>query len=506
MTVRSLPRQDALPRALYTAEQVRQFDRQVIERHGISGDTLMQRAGQAVFEQLLRRWPEAQHITVLAGTGNNGGDGFVIARLARQHGLAATVLQIGDREQMSPDAALQVERWISAGADIGRFEQHLPASDVIVDALLGTGLSRAVGGPYARAIAAINRHPAPCVAVDVPSGLNADSGTAMDVAVHAALTVSFIALKQGLFTADGPDHAGEVVFDGLDVPASVYASSVPSARRLDWSKQAALLPQRRRNTHKGHFGHVLVVGGNLGYGGAGLLAASAALRAGAGLVSLATRPAHVPAVLARRPEVMAHGIDIPDRVGDLLRQADVVVLGPGLGRDSWARSLFDQVLTADRRLVVDADALHFLAAEARRRDDCVLTPHPGEAAALLGVCTAEIAKQRFDAVVALQRRYGGSVVLKGLGSLMASAGTTPIALCSDGNPGMASGGMGDALSGIIGGLLAQGLDLRDATEAGVCLHAAAGDRAARRGERGLLADDLIEQLRGLVNSDIGDPP
>jgi NAD(P)H-hydrate epimerase len=196
---------------------------------------------------------------------------------------------------------------------------------------------------------------------------------------------------------------------------------------------------------------------------------------------------------------MAHGIEEPAALAPLLRRASVVVIGPGLGRDGWAQSLFDASVAADRPCVVDADALHLLAAAPRRGDRWILTPHPGEAAALLGMRTAEISAQRFDAVRALQRRYGGTVLLKGVGSLVASATAAPPALCSEGNPGMASGGMGDALSGLIAALLAQGLAARDAAECGVCLHAAAGDRVAATGQRGMLASDLIEAVRPLVN-------
>jgi NAD(P)H-hydrate epimerase len=499
MTYRSLPQTDQLPRALYTAAQVREFDRQAIERFGISGETLMERAGTAAFAALRRRWPKTRRIVVLAGRGNNGGDGFVVARLARQAGLEVSVLQLGDPARLRGDAATNAARWRDAEGDWRPFEQLPRKIDVIVDAMLGTGLERPVSGEFARAIEAVNAHPAAVLALDVPSGLSADSGSVMGAAVRASATISFIALKQGLFTADGPDCAGDILFAGLDVPAQVFASSVLSARRIDWLKQADRLPPRRRAAHKGHFGHVLIIGGNHGMVGAARLAGEAALRSGAGLVSVATRPEHVAAIVAGRPELMCHGVVQVGDVEPLLQRATVVVVGPGLGHDDWARGLWQAAAAAQRPMVVDADALARVAEADLRRDDWVLTPHPGEAAAMLSTCAAGINGQRFDAVAQLQRRFGGSVVLKGAGSLVHSGGTTPPALCSDGNPGMASGGMGDVLSGIIGGLLAQGLDPRDAAETGVCVHAAAGDRAAAGGERGLMPSDLLAGLRELVN-------
>jgi NAD(P)H-hydrate epimerase len=499
MSLRTLPKSDSLPRALYTAAQVREFDRIAIERFGIAGEVLMERAGKAAFALLRARWPQARRITVLVGTGNNGGDGFVLARLAREQALEVELLQLGDRDRIGGDAATNAERWRGLAGEWAEFHHLSPHTELIVDAMLGTGLQRAVGGRFAAAIEAANAHPAPCLAIDIPSGLNADSGSVMGCAIRAEATMSFIGLKQGLFTADGPDCAGEVFFDGLEVPAAVYASTVLSARRIDWRKQASLLPARRRNVHKGHFGHVLVIGGNHGFGGAARLAAEAALRVGAGLVSLATRAEHVPAVLAARPEVMAHAVEDAAQIQPLLQRAGVIALGPGLGRDAWAQALWQAALRSGRPLVVDADALQLLATEGERREDWVLTPHVGEAAALLAVCNAEILEQRFEAVARLQQRYGGSVVLKGVGSLVASTGNTPPALCSQGNPGMASGGMGDVLTGIIAGLMAQGLAPRDAAECGVCLHAAAGDTAGGQGQRGLLAGDLVAQLRGLVN-------
>ena len=485
---------------MYTAEQVRAFDRIAIEHFQIPGLELMERAGRAVFGHLVQRWPEARRLVVVTGTGNNAGDGFVVARLAREAGLDVQVLQLGDPARLRGDALTNAERWAGVGGHWEPFERLPDDAELIVDAIFGTGLERPVEGVWAQAVAALNAHRAPCLAIDVPSGLHTDYGSVLGIAIRATLTVTFIGLKIGLFTGDGPDCCGEVVFDGLGVPAAVYASSVASARRIDWVKQSGLLGTRRRNVHKGHFGHVLVIGGNHGMGGAARLAAEAALRCGAGLVSLATRPEHVAPVLAARPEVMVKGVEDAAALQPLLRQSSVVAIGPGLGRDAWAGALWQAALESGRPLVVDADALRLLAGYGKRRSDWVLTPHPGEAAALLDVCSAEINAQRVSSALQIQRRFGGSVVLKGAGSVVASEGDAPPALCSDGNPGMASGGMGDALTGVIAGLLAQGLALRDATESGVCLHAAAGDAAARQGgQRGLLAGDLIGELRRLVN-------
>lgn len=498
---RPLPDVGALPRALYTAAQVREFDRLAIESYEIPGETLMERAGQAAFAMLRERWPGVRRLLVLTGTGNNGGDGFVVARLARDAGLQVSVRQLGERARIGGDALRNARRWADGGGDWQAFDGVPQDSELIVDAMLGTGLERDVTGDWADAIDAVNAAAAPCLAIDVPSGLHADRGVVMGRAVRASATISFIGLKRGLFTADGPDCAGAVAFDGLGVPARVFASSVLSARLIDWAKQRDQLAPRRRNSHKGHYGHVLVIGGNHGMGGAARLASEAALRCGAGLVSLATRTAHLAPVLAARPEVMTHAVEDARELRGLLRRADVIAIGPGLGDDDWAAALWGAALDAQRPMVVDADALRLLATTPQSREDWVLTPHPGEAAALLGDCTAAVNDNRFDSAARLQTRYGGQIVLKGAGSLVAGTGGTPPAVCAQGNPGMASGGMGDVLTGVIAGLLAQGLDTRTAAECGVCLHAAAGDTAAAQGgERGLLAGDLVARLRPLVNA------
>jgi NAD(P)H-hydrate epimerase len=276
----------------------------------------------------------------------------------------------------------------------------------------------------------------------------------------------------------------------------VYAQVLPTAHGLHWSNTKHLLGPRHPSAHKGDCGHVLVIGGNHGMLGAARLAAEAALRTGAGLVSLATRPEHAIAIAAIRPEIMAHGIVHAHELKPLLKNATVIALGPGLGQDTWAQGLLGAVLESRLPLVVDADALNLLAQEPQQRDHWVLTPHPGEAGRLLRRPASEIQADRLQAVKALQAALGGVVVLKGVGSMVFDGQDTGI--CTGGNPGMASGGMGDLLTGLIAALVGQGMNLTQAAQLGVCLHAEAADRAAEQGQRGLLASDLFPVIRGLV--------
>ncbi len=494
-----MPASDKLPYALYRADQVRELDRIAIQECGIPGATLMERAGQAAFAALQGRWPEARDVTVVCGVGNNGGDGYVIARLAREAGLAVQMLSLGDTGKLQGDALTMAREWAAAGGKVESFNGLPEKTDVIVDAVLGTGLEREVSGQWGQALEEINGHPAPVLAVDLPSGLHSDTGRVLGVAVRARATVTFIGLKQGMFTGEGPDYCGEVRFDALKVPARIYARQIPSARRIDWDKQSMFLRERPRTAHKGRFGHVLVVGGDLGFSGAPRMTAEASARTGAGLVTVATRTEHAALLNLTRPELMCHGVSDPAELEPLLERASVVAIGPGLGRSEWSRSLWQRVLSTDKPLVVDADALNLMAAEPVRRETWVLTPHPGEAARLLQCTTEEIQADRFEAVRRLQQKFGGICVLKGAGSLVQGDSARPPALCTDGNPGMASGGMGDVLTGIVAGLLAQGFGLEDAAAMGVCLHGAAADAASKEGERGLLAGDLMPRLRPLIN-------
>jgi NAD(P)H-hydrate epimerase len=493
---------ECLPINLYAARELGELDRRAAEQ-GLPAELLMERAGRAAFEAIRLRWPDARRWLAYAGGGNNGGDGYVVARLARDAGFEVAVAALKPPRADGP-AAAAARAYRDAGGKVVTLNEADPArADVLVDALFGIGLSRAPEGEFARAIEAINEAAAPVAAVDIPSGLMADSGAAPSCAVHASLTVTFIGLKPGLFTGAGPVVTGEVAFDSLAVPEGLADKLPVRAYRITREAVARRLPPRPRAAHKGLYGHVLAIGGDHGTGGALRLAGEAAQRIGAGLVSVVTRPEHVAPLLAARPELMVHASPDGDLPAALAERASVIALGPGLGQGEWSQRLWEAALALEKPAVVDADGLNLLAKNPRKRGNWILTPHPGEAARLLDCSVPEIEADRFAALAELVERYHAVVVLKGGGSLIGAPsgdGDGPPFLCEHGNPGMASGGMGDALTGVIAGLLAQRLDAATAARLGVWIHAVAGDRAAAAGgERGLLAGDLIAELRALVN-------
>lgn len=493
---------DTIIARLYSAASTRELDRRAIEDFGIAGHALMQRAAQAAWTAARWRWPNARHVTVFCGPGNNGGDGYELACLAEAAGCTVRVHECDDLPRRG-DALTARNRWLARGA-VQRWSagQALDDADLLVDALFGIGLRRAPAGDAAAAIGAINAardSGAAVLALDVPSGLDADTGAAPGAAIAADLTVSFIALKPGLCTGQGPALTGSLELATLDLPAAVHDGLPALARLTDRSELRGWLPRRPRTGHKGSHGHVLLVGGDRGMAGAILLAARAALRAGAGLVTVATRDHHAAALTAAQPDVMVRSVEQPDDLQPLIARADVLALGPGLGREAWGQAMFDAAIEASLPKVVDADALNALAAAPRRDDRWLLTPHPGEAGRLLGLSTAEVQADRLSTIRALQARYGGAVVLKGAGSLMLGGRDAELRICPYGNPGMGVGGMGDVLTGIAAAFIAQGLAIDAAAAAAVTAHALAGDRAAERGERGLMASDVIEALPAVVN-------
>jgi NAD(P)H-hydrate epimerase len=343
------------------------------------------------------------------------------------------------------------------------------------------------------------------VAVDIPSGLQADNGAVAELSVQADVTVTFIGAKPGLFSGRGPGVCGEVIYHSLDVPETIFDQVEPDAELMDLAELLDYLPQLDIDAHKTQRGHTMVVGGDRGFGGAAIMAAEASARLGSGMTTVATRPEHIGAMLMRQPEVMACAVVSGQELEPLLERPNVLVVGPGLGRSSWSEQLLQKAVAAKLPTVLDADGLNIVA-EGRvvpkpDGSQWVLTPHCGEAARLLNVTVAEIEADRFAAVRQLQEKYAGVVVLKGPGTLIAGPGEL-IKVCPYGNPAMATAGMGDILSGVIGALIAQGFDLQTAAELGCCLHSSAADMAVEElGSRGLVATDILPYINSLLNQE-----
>jgi NAD(P)H-hydrate epimerase len=436
---------------------------------------------------------------VLCGPGNNGGDGYVVARLAQAAGLDVRTLTFSDPKSLRGDAALAWRDFAAAGGRTEAFRAGaFERADLVVDALLGTGLKRPLAGEFRAAIELMNRAARPVLALDVPSGLDADSGLADGgLAVRATRTLAFVALKSGYYLGEAADHVGTLEFAGLGLAPGVRANETVVLRRIDGGIAGLALPPRLRSAHKGDHGHVVIVGGHA-MPGAAQLAGEAALRAGAGLVTVATSAEAAVAVLAGRPELIVRVAETQQELDDLLA-AGTIAIGPGLGTRPETERAIDTALRVPAGIVLDADALNHLAAHPRRSDRWILTPHPGEAARLLGLKTNDVQRDRLGAVRALVARYGGTCVLKGINTLVFGETPTPW-VCDRGNPGMATAGSGDVLTGVIAALLASTREPLLAAVAGAFLHAEAGDRAARAGVRGMIASDIVGELRGVVNT------
>lgn len=486
---------------IYNLKQIRALEQQALTELKTSEDTLMRRAGSAAFSALTARFKHAGKILVVCGSGNNGGDGYVLAALAKDFGLEVVIVftKLPTAKQVAAYQAYQ--RCVTLAIPMHVFSEtaRLTGYDVVVDALLGIGLAGEVSGLPLLLIKAMNAQVAPIFSLDVPSGLAVNTGCVCGEAVRAAVTITFIGKKIGMCTGSAPEYCGDILVDTLQLPDECFAALSSPYELIEQQDLSDVLISRRRDAHKGSFGHVLVVGGDLGFAGAARLAGEAAARCGAGLVSIATRPEHIALMTARCPELMAHGIESTKQFEQLLEKATVVILGPGLGQSKWSQTLWQVVMEHPHKpMVVDADALNTLAQRPMQNDLWILTPHPGEAGRLLNTSAQEINADRVFSVRALQQRYGGTAVLKGAGTLISAQGGH-ISICPYGNPGMASGGMGDVLSGVIGGLLAQGFTVEAAARFGVLIHAMAGDLAAQMGERGMLASDVIDTIRQVVN-------
>jgi len=493
-----------LPDNLYNVDSVVQLEQAAIRQFAIPAYELMKRAGNAVFDVLKTKYPQHKKILVLCGAGNNAGDGYIVARLARQVGLDVSVVSLIDPAALKNDALHAYEDWSESGSNQVADLSLLNETDIVIDALLGTGLTREVSVEWARWIAAVNDSAKPVISVDIPSGLLANTGVIAGCAISADITVSFIGLKQGMFTAQAKDVCGEIIFNDLGLPAEVYSNVACTARLID-AIDYSLLPKRKASSHKGRFGHVLIVGGNEGMPGAVILAAKAALRTGAGLVTIITSASNLTAISSAVPEAMVKGCDINSITeaftDSLVKDVTHIAIGMGLGQDDWALELLRFCIRLNKAMLIDADALNLIAKhEVKINSSLLITPHPGEAARLLSTETAlssaDIQKDRFDAVRKLHHLFSECescvVVLKGSGSLVFDGQT--IKVCSSGNAAMAAPGMGDVLSGIVVSLMAQHINVSDAAELGVCLHATAAQSFSKGKTRGLLASDVINEL------------
>jgi ADP-dependent NAD(P)H-hydrate dehydratase / NAD(P)H-hydrate epimerase len=518
-------------RPVFTAAEMRALDARAIRELGIPGGRLMDAAGSGA-AALIARWLtpiRGRHVVVVCGKGNNGGDGFVVARRLRARGATVQVFLTARRGELQGDAAEALAGWrgrvegIDAGPDPGALARALERADAVVDALLGTGLTGPARGQVAAAIEAINeagRRGVPILSLDLPSGLGSDSGALLGPTVKATRTITFAGLKRSLLLHPAAALAGPVDVVDIGVPAEAAGRGI-TTWRLEAADARRCFPPRDADAHKGRFGHLLIVAGSLGKTGAAVLAGRAALRSGVGLCTIAAPVSQQPVVAAHAPEYMTEALPetgagtlalaARERILDLARRMDAVALGPGLSlhpeTQELARALIVEV---ERPLVADADALGALAGHLdllrRALGPRALTPHPGEMARMLGVGIDVVQGDRIELTRSFGRDHRVGLALKGAGTVIGGP-EGRVAVNPTGNPGMAKGGSGDVLTGIVGALLARGLDPGTALEAGCYLHGLAGDlTAADRGEVAMIAGDIIEKLPAALQSLAGLPP
>jgi NAD(P)H-hydrate epimerase len=499
----------SLTHQVYKVNQLQQYEADAAQAIGINLFQLMERAGVAVFDNIRQHYPRVRRILVIAGKGNNGGDGYIVARLAHQAGINVSVAVNAPRNEIKADAlrALNLLEQCPVAITFAEQTAEIKAlvtsfnGDLILDCVFGIGFEGQLSSALIQLFSEINKKNCLKVSVDVPSGLNADLGVVAPIAVKADLTITLIAFKQGLLTGQAANYVGELYLETLGVNKAFAQLTSTGCFRLG-DRQLPSLSKRQAASHKGSIGTLLTVGGHRDFTGAICLASEVALRAGAALVSVCCHEQSRDILLSRRPELMVAASNAKELASvSVLNKVKAIVLGPGLGRDNWSKALFDLVINFSQRKVVDADALYFLAQQPRKSASWVLTPHPGEAAILLACTIADIEADRFAAVKKIAQRYGGICVLKGAGTLVSDGQSTWIN--TTGNPGMASGGMGDVLSGIIGALILQSVDLYQAARLGVYIHGRAADIIAKKhGQIGILASDLYPEIQQLINAEV----
>lgn len=505
-----------MPKFAYTARACRQIDALALEYLGLSEIQLMQKAADSLFDKLCLYWPDAKNIHIYCGPGNNGGDGYLLAVKALQAGIKVTVFALSAPKSSISNAALNLA--LHYGIRISKINMQTAAEelgqiDLFVDALFGHGLQRDISEPLACLFKHLEESSTPVFAVDMPSGINSDTGAVMGVALHADRTHSLVAAKLGMFTAMGPDYAGKISHDDLNIPAQVFFKVRSQYEFLSRSAISKVLPNAPNASHKGLFGHVAVVGGQPGMFGAVILAASAAARSGAGKVTALSYAGHVDAITQANPILMTQAVEGGAEL-NFPGDTNAIVLGPGLGvsaqlnpdkkRENWSKKTFLAALKYAMEyhlpMVIDADALNLMADKITRYEQWILTPHPKEAARLLHSTVAQVQSDRIAACRQIAKVYGGVCVLKGNGTLI-SAADGMMSVCQFGNWGMATAGSGDVLSGVAGAFLGQGLNPYNAAYAAVYVHSRAGDMAAQRlSKRSMIASDIVQSLPGVFNS------
>jgi len=497
----------------YSAKQVLVNEALVAQNQQLAMYELMERAGAAAFEALQLRWPKSKSILVLSGKGNNGGDGFIIARLAHLANMQVTVLISCDIANIKGDALTAYKAMLSAGVSHVQTQYLIEclskfSGNVIVDALFGIGFHGALNKPMQQLVSTINDHHADVMSIDIPSGLCATTGfVSEENAVVADMTVTFIVYKQGLLTGLAANFVGELVLADIGLGkifTQLVSSQVVYQPSFPLLNGVSPLHKRLNTSHKGNIGQVLAVGGGKGMPGAIRLASEAALRCGAALVCVCCHKDNQALVFNGRPELMLAASEAKQLADSTaMKKAKILLLGPGLGQTGWSKALFDLTISEvienkEKWLVLDADGLTLLAQEKHYCSRWILTPHPKEAARLLGCDVASIEADRFSSVQSITKKYGGICILKGAGTLISDG--NQVVINSTGNAGMASGGMGDVLAGIVASLTLQTNDYFAATCLAVYIHGAAGDIIANNhGERGMLASDLFAPLQKLVN-------
>jgi len=498
-----------LPEYAMTGIECREIDQLAMSSLKLSEIQLMQRAADAALDKIVQYWPGVRCIAVYNGPGNNGGDGYLLAAGAKKLGYTVRMFTLGSPASSTAQNAQQ--QAFKQGLVCEPISENVEScfdvdADLIVDALFGHGLERDIGAPLYKLFKRINQSSVPVFALDMPSGISSDTGAILGIAIKAEATICFVAPKIGLLTGDGADYCGALYYDTLGIPRRVSQQVRASCQWLDEDFLKRVLPVPKASSHKGDFGHVAIVGGQPGMPGAVILAALAAARSGAGRVTVVSSETHVNLIPLASPVLMTLGIS-KNAHFKFPGSINAVCIGPGLGRESgandkafgnWSRTVYDcaldQVIKANLPLLLDADGLNLLASGHRHYENWILSPHPKEAARLLGCSVKEIQSNRPQACLRIAEQYGGVCVLKGQGSLVAQS-SGRLAVCTQGNWGMATAGSGDVLSGMIAAMLGQGLPLFEAACAAVYLHANAGNLAAKaKSKRGMISSDIIEQL------------